>query len=194
MSYLDRILDPGTDRESWQVARRPVIGASDAANFAKLESVPRYILAKLRPDFAGNAYTRSGHEWEPRILDWFGVPQNTALIHAEDEKGFASTPDGIEQLPNGDLVLSQVKVFHDTIHTKISPAHRRQMWWEQYTVGASVTKYMWVELVDGVPRRLEPHIVLFERDDLEIQKLLRIARPVLNGVLAARAYEKELTA
>lgn len=192
-TWQDRILDDGTDRDRWLTAREPVLGASDAAGFAKRESVPLYVLAKLKHGrFTGNRYTEAGHEWEPRMLDWFGIPQNTCLVHAEDEPGFAATPDGVQITADGEVILAECKVIHDRIITGPTPAFLRQMWWAQYCFGATRTKFMWQELVDGVPRRLEPHIQVIDRDDREINKLLTIARPVLAGVRAAREFEKEL--
>lgn len=193
MSYLDRVLADSADRTNWN--RDSFIGASDAATFAREESIRKYVLAKLKDgQFRGNAYTEAGHRWEPEILDWFGIPHNTLTFHAEDEPGFAATPDGIEVLPSGELVLAEVKVIHGRVHTGPTPSHLRQIWWAQYVMGARRTKYLWRELVDGVPRRLEPHIQIIERDDAALSKLLRIARPVLAGVRAAREFERSLAA
>ncbi|MEN0084031.1 MAG: recombinase [Leifsonia sp.] len=193
MNHLDRVLADSADRAHWN--RDSFIGASDAANYAREESIQKYILAKLKDGrFQGNAYTEAGHRWEPEILDWFGVPHNTLTFHAEGERGFAATPDGIEVLPSGELVLAEVKVIHGRVHTGPTPAHLRQIWWAQYVLGARRTKYLWRELVDGVPRRLEPHIQIIERDDAALSKLLRIARPVLAGVRAAREFERSLAA
>ncbi len=193
MSYLDRVLADSANRANW--GRESFVGASDAASFAREESVDKYVLAKLRDgQFQGNAYTEAGHLWEPEILDWYGIPHNTLTFHAEDERGFAATPDGIEILPSGELVLAEVKVIHGRIHRGPTPAHLRQVWWAQFVLGAHRTKYLWRELVDGVPRRLEPHIVIIDRDDAAIAKLLRIARPVLAGVRAARDFERTLAA
>lgn len=195
MSWTDRILGDSADRESWQIARGEVLGASDVAGFAKLESADRYVLAKLKNGrFRGNRYTESGNDWEPRMLDWFGIPRNTLFVHAEGEPGYAATPDGVEVLPSGEIILAEAKAIHDRIITGPSPAFRRQMWWAQYCWGATRTKFIWQELVDGVPRRLEPHIQIIERDDAEISKLLRIAWPVLAGVRAAREFERSLAA
>lgn len=194
-AYLDRVLADSSDRENWlRVRADGVLGASDAANFAKAESVDLYAVAKLKSgQFRGNRYTESGNLWEPRMLAHFGIPQNTLLIHAEGEPGYAATPDGIEVVPStGEVILAECKAIHDRIIKGPSRAFLRQMWWAQYCVGATRTKFIWQELVDGVPRRLEPHIVIVDRDDAEIRKLLRIAGPVLHKVRLARAYESEM--
>lgn len=192
--FADRILADSADRPDWLVKRETVIGASDAAKYSKLESVPLYALAKLRPSWGGNRYTESGNEWEPRMLAHFGIPRNTLLVHALNEPGFAATPDGVEILPSGEVVLSEAKAKHNRVVAGPTPAERRQVWWAQYCWGAHRTKWIWQELMDGVPRRYEPHIIIIDRDDDEIDKMLRIARPVLDRVRIARAHMKELVA
>lgn len=193
MSYLDRFLVDSADRANW--GRENFIGASDAANFARVESIDKYVLAKLKDgQFQGNQFTEAGHQWEPEILDWFDIPHNTLTFYAEDERGFAATPDGIKTKTNGEIVLAEVKVIHGRVHRGPTPAHLRQIWWAQYVLGGHSTNYLWRELIDGVPRRLEPHIVMVDRDEAEIRKLLRIARPVLDGLRAAHEFERTLAA
>ncbi len=194
--YLDRVLADSADRATWLVGREDVIGASDAAGFAKPESVPLYVRAKLKSGrFTGNRYTESGNLWEPRMLDWFGVPQNTLLIHADGDRDSAATPDGIEVTRSGEVILAECKAIHGRIVKGPSLAFLRQMWWAQYCLGATRTKFIWQQLNDdGIPDRLEPHITIVDRDDREISKLLAIARPVLRGVREARAFMKEMEA
>jgi len=197
MSYLDRIVADSRDRATWLKLRQPMLGASDAASFAKLTSAGLYTLAKLKSgSFGGNAYTESGNVWEPRMLSWFGLTQNTLLIHAEDEPGFGATPDGIEVLPSGEIILSECKAFHDQIVTGPKPAFRRQMWWAQMVLGPDCrrTRFIWQELADGAPRRLEPHILILERDEEEITALRKIGVVVLDGIRRARDFKKELEA
>lgn len=121
-----RILDDGNDRESWLAARGPVIGASDAKMFAKLESVDKYLAAKIRPrTFFGNETTESGHRWEPMILAFLGVPENKALVHAPGNPGFACTPDGISD--DDPFTLAEAKTRHGVIKPNPDAGEWRQL-------------------------------------------------------------------
>lgn len=195
MSYLDRILGDSEDRESWLLAREDILGASDAAKFAKLASVPTYVAAKLRPStFTGNAYTESGNEWEPRLLAWAGIDRNSLLIHAEDESGFAATPDGLTVTPEG-IVLAEVKAKHNKIVYGPTPGELRQVAWQQHCVGPEVlyTDFVWAEIVNGDIRSLEPKSLrIYPADVADILTgVLAIATPVLARLRAARQFAKE---
>lgn len=195
MTWRDRILADGIDREEWLAARASRLGASDAAKWAKPESLPLYLRSKLTTDFGGNAYTLSGHAWEPRCLAWAGIPQNTALIHANGEPGFVATPDGIRERADGTVLLAECKARHNGKKWEPTPAERRQVAWAQYVIGpeAGETAFIAVQVDEnGDPLDLEPHIQLIPRDDLLIERLLVIARPLLAQLDAARAFEKEI--
>jgi hypothetical protein len=197
MSWTERIVADSTDRPNWLKLRQPMLGASDAAGFAKITSADLYTLAKLKSgSFKGNAYTESGNVWEPRMLSWFGLTQNTLLVHAEGEPSFGATPDGIEVLSSGEIILSECKAFHDQIVTKPKPTFLRQMWWAQMVFGPDCrrTRFIWQELADGAPRRLEPHILIIERDEEQIAALKKIGVIVLDGIRRARDFERELEA
>jgi len=200
MSYLDRILDDGTDRESWGRSRWPIIGASDAAKCAKASSVELYLRAKLRrDDFHGNEYTESGHRWEPMMLAWAGIPQNVALFHAPDEPGHGATPDGILVLPNGRLRLAECKAKHGRIVDGPSLAEWRQLAW-QFRVfpEADEIAFLWVELVDGRMRTDEPKQLIVPRDHPKITELTASVLPIATELLArlrvALEAQKELDA
>lgn len=187
MSYLDRIVADSVDRETWLAARPGIIGASDVAHYSKLESADKYVLAKLGSGkFTGNSWTESGNEWEPIMLGMLGIPRNTLLVHAEGNPQHAATPDGVEVLPDGEIVLTEAKAIHGRIIDGPTIAHLRQMWWAQYCWGARRSKFVWQEIQNGQPRRLEPHVVMVDRDDTQIDKLKIIADRVLEGIAAAR--------
>lgn len=198
MSYLERILaDKTLDEAAWAAARANVIGASDAADFARFESADRYTLAKLKAgSFRGNEFTRAGHIWEARMLDWAGIAPSGLLVHAADEPGFAATPDGIEVLPSGEIVLVECKAIHGRRLIRPGISFLRQMWWAQAVFGPEVrrTKFIWQEVVDGAPMRLEPHILIVDRDEDAITELHRIGREVLHRLRAAREFQEELAA
>jgi hypothetical protein len=189
MTYIDRIVADSADRADWMIKRQPLLGASDAAGFAKIQSVDLYALAKLKSgSFRGNSYTESGNTWEPRMLAHFGIPRNTLLIHSEDEPGFGATPDGIEITPSGEIILAEAKAKHGMVVTKPTPKERRQVAWAQMVFGPDCrrTKFIWQEIVDDAPRRLEPHIQIIDRDDEMIAGLRTIGFLVLDKVRRAR--------
>lgn len=192
MTYLDRVLADSDNRTAWLEARRDRITASDAATFAKPESLPLYLRAKLRDnDWAGNAYTAHGSTVEHGLLAYAGFPRNTLLIHAEGEDGFAATPDGIQVTPDGKVELAEAKTTNKPFRT-IPLRYRRQVWWAQYVVGAERTKFIWDEHRGFDPIALEPRWEWIDRDDDEIRKLLAIARPLLDELRKALAFAREL--
>ncbi len=193
MTYLDRVLADSRDRAAWLAARRSRITASTAAKLSKPESIYLYLAQMLRDgDWSGNSYTRHGNDLEPALLRWARIPQNTLLFHAEGEDRFAATPDGIEETASGELVLAQVKTTVKPFKT-IPLAYRRQVWWEQYVMGATRTKFIW-DLHDGSfdMTSLEPHVELIERDDAEIDRMLAIARPLHDLLTEALAFERDV--
>jgi hypothetical protein len=197
LSYLERILDGGTDRDHWlQTRAAGVLGASDACRYVNQKSIDKYVEAKLKVStFGGNEWTRSGHEWEPRLLGWAGIEQNTALIHAPGELGFAATPDGLSVTPEG-VVLGEAKAKHNKIVYGPTPAELRQVAWQQFCVGPEVlyTDFVWAEIVDGEMRSLEPKSLRIYPGDVAdlIPPMVHIATQVLARVRAARKFELEM--
>lgn len=198
MSYLDRILNDGKDRDSWLLARHPVIGASDAAKFSKLASVPLYLADKLKTNtFHGNASTESGHRWEPMMLAWAGIPQNLALIHSPEDVGFGSTPDGIKT--GSRLVMAECKAKHMKIVTGPTLGEWRQLAWQFITVPeAEETEFIWAEIVNDELRGNEPKNLTVKRGDPKIREvtdqIMPIARDLLPRLRAALQFEKEMNA
>jgi hypothetical protein len=197
MTYLDRILDDGTDRERW-LAARVGIGASDVAGYVNPLSIDKYVAAKLKSStFNGNAYTAAGHEWEPRLLAAVGIPQSTLLIHSPDEIGFAATPDGLKVTPEG-IILGEAKIKHNKIVSGPTPREFRQVAFQQFCVGPEVlyTEFVWGELVDGELRNgaIEPKRIRIYPVDVEhlLAPMIAIATPVLARVRAARQFALEL--
>lgn len=129
MTWRDRIVSDGEDREAWLASRSSFIGASDAKQFAKLASVDKYVAAKIRPrEFFGNETTESGHRWEPMILAYLGVPANKAFVHSVMNPRFACTPDGIS---GGDVpVLAECKARHEVIRPEPNAGEWRQLAWQ----------------------------------------------------------------
>lgn len=204
MTHLERVLDAGTDRDSWKAARFGVIGASDAKILAKPESVDLYLKSKLQRDvFTGNVFTDNGYRWEPIILGWAGYEHNTALFHAPDEVGFAATPDGIRTV-DGIVQLAEVKVKHVTLDKRTKGptlGEWRQLAW-QFRVFPEAHCIDWCwgdvdktgdgeDLIDDEPKLLRVY-----PDDPKIVQLQAhlepIAQDLLSRLRAALAFEREL--
>lgn len=200
MSHLERILSDGTDRDQWLQARHPVLGASDAAKFSKLESVPLYLAAKLSDGaFHGNHYTESGHRWEPMMLAWAGIPENKALIHAPGNRGFAATPDGISI---DETTGAECKAKHGKVVNGPSLGEWRQVAWQFLCLPEfERIEFIWVELIDGDIRaglNGEPKHLTIRRDHPKIldltAQILPIATDLLARLTAALEFERTLSA
>lgn len=204
MTWQNRIIVDGSDRDLWLGARRQVLGASDAAKLAKPSSVDLYLAAKLAPStFTGNAYTEQGHRWEPMMLAYAAIPQNVALIHSPDEPGFAATPDGLRVNADGRLTLAECKAKHGKVVAGPSTAEWRQLAWQFLVLPeADEIEFLWVELVKnardewdlraehrGIPRRLT-----VTRDHPKIvaatAQIVPIATDLLARLRVALTYER----
>lgn len=200
MGWRDRILNDGADRDAWLAARAGRIGASDAAGFAKPDSVDRYVLAKLKGStrtFTGNSYTESGNFWEPMLLAWAGVTPNKAFIHAPGHTDHGATPDGLTEHPDGTITLAEIKAKHGRIVTGPDPKEWRQMAWQLYCVPeAAGIVFVWGEIVNGELREGNPQRLDIDRDHPKIVAALDLILPIAAEVSTRLRYalqaEKEL--
>ena len=195
MSYRDRILDDGTDRERWLRRHGDLVTASTAATLAKPQSVDKYLLAKLRDgQFHGNHYTEQGHRWEPMMLAWAGITPNKALVHSPDEPGFAATPDGIGN------VLAECKVKHGRVVTGPTLGEFRQVAAQFLCLPEfGILHWLWMEVDQhGDPFHEEPKDLILHRGDPRIvaatAQVLPIAVDLLARLRAARQFEREIAA
>jgi len=208
---LGRGLADSRDRVAWAKARAPLMGASDVAKFAKIESWPLYMRAKLYDPFRGNGYTQHGNEREPHILAAFGLEQNFTLYRSAGNPLHGATPDALVLGGDGSLILAQVKTVLQKTKTLSSgqtitvppftnakgffhlpPEYLRQMQWEMYVMGADRSLFIYEEHVDGVPTGMEPQSQWVYRDQQEIDKLIIIADLVLAGMAAATEFKREM--
>lgn len=190
MDYLSRIVADSDDREAWLIARTQGITASNAANLTTEKSVDAIIKSKFYDSFMGNPATEWGIEREPILLEYAGFEQNTNLFHAEDNKRFMATPDGIKQ--DGDkLQLCQVKTTSKK-YDKIPLPHYRQVQWEMMVMGAESCLYVWEEHENFVPVDIEPKWLLIDRDEKTIEKLRNLAEVALKRLNKAKAFEEEI--
>jgi hypothetical protein len=183
--HRDRIVAHSTDRVAWIRARSRGVTATDAARLSSAASVRAVATEKLLgSSFGGNAYTDHGNAREPEIARWVrhehGIEPSTALFHAHGEKAHLATPDGVGEVA-GTLVLAEIKT---TAHywRSIPRSYLRQVWWQQYVLGAERTLFVWEQHVDFVPLHNEPRVQWVERDDNEIHALIGRANAVLEHV------------
>lgn len=181
------------DREAWAAARTRAIGASEAAKFSKIESVPLYVKGKMHNPFQGNMATGHGNQREEHILAAYHVRQNTLMFHAELNRRFVATPDGITIGADGRIILTQVKTTDHPFKT-IPLGYRRQCWWEQYVLGADRTLFVWEEHRNYQPVGMEPESCWIDRDDEELAKMLAIGGLVLSALDEYDEFTKELQA
>lgn len=204
MSWDQRILADGLDRDAWKAARFPVIGASDAKTLSKVESIPLYLAAKLKREvFTGNVFTENGYRFEPMFLGWAGYEHNVALFHAPDEVGFAATPDGIRSQP-GTLQLAECKVKHVDLKKRTKgptlPEWRQVAWQFRVFPEAHCIDWIWgdvdkntngEDLIDD-----EPRMIRLYPDDPQVIELTAQVEPIATDLLArlraSLAFEKEL--
>jgi hypothetical protein len=205
VTWKDRIVVDGLDRDAWLAARRNgIIGASDAAKFAKASSVDKYLAAKLTgTSFSGNAYTEQGHRWEPLMLAYAGIPQNLALIHSPAETGFAATPDGLRENPDGSVTLAECKAKHGKVVDGPNTGEWRQLAWQFEVVPeANTIEFLWVELVQNARGEWDlraahhgiPHHLVVTRDHPKIvaarELIVPIATDLLPRLRVALSYER----
>lgn len=175
-----RIIADSSDRVTWLRARARGITATDVAGLSGESSIARTADAKLGygPRFGGNAYTDHGRRREPEIAAWVaathGILPSSALFHAEIEKRHLATPDGICVDDAGHILLAEIKTTNKTWQT-IPRTYLRQIWWQQYVLGAERTLFVWEEHVDFQPVHDEPKSVWIDRDDKQVSRLVSLA-------------------
>lgn len=199
MSIADRVLADSADREAWLLKREGRIGASDAAKYAKAESVELYADSKVKPSaFTGNTTTRNGNRWEPMLLAWVGIPQNTLLIHHPDNEHFVATPDGLST--DGIVRLAEIKTKHNKVILKPTPSELRQVAWQLFVIPeAELVEWAWGEVVgEGEHWELRddsPKKITYRRSDQLIvdmqNQIVPIATAVLAGVRRRLALQEE---
>lgn len=188
--YLDRMVTDGSDRAAWFQARSLGITATDVAKLSTPRSIYTAALNKLiGSGFHGNAYTEYGKTREPIIADWmlqqFGIPASSALFHAAEDTRHLATPDGL-LWSNNAITLAEIKTTNKSWRT-IPRNYLRQIWWQQYVLGAERTLLIWEEHQDFIPQG-EPQARWVERDDTEIKRLLDLAAKLMAEIEARGGF------
>lgn len=186
----ERIVCSADDVDEWLRMRRAGITATDAARLATPASVNGVVNDKLSGgSFQGNAFTEFGRRREPVIAEWLrqrhGIGGCGLLIRAEADARHLATPDGLAEW-GSEVVLAEIKTTNKP-WSRIPRNYLRQVWWQQYVVGAERTLFVWERHDDFVVQDDEPSAVWIERDDAEIEKLVRLADIVLERLDELRA-------
>ncbi|CAN5243857.1 hypothetical protein BH11ACT3_BH11ACT3_06260 [soil metagenome] len=180
--FRERIVADAIDRVAWMRARSRGVTATDAAQLSGPNSVRAVALEKvLGSRFSGNAYTQHGTTREPHIARWansvYGMQASSKLFHADGNKLHMATPDGWRER-GSNLELCEIKTTTSEWRG-IPRAYLRQVWWQQYVLGAERTLVVWERHDNFVPVRADPECRWVDRDDNEIHRLVVLAEQVL---------------
>ncbi|WP_344754481.1 YqaJ viral recombinase family protein [Leifsonella bigeumensis] len=177
-----RIVARSTDRVAWLRARRRGVTATDVARLSSERALQAVAFEKVNgSSFTGNAYTDHGRAREPEIARWvrsvYGIDPSIDLYHAEHNDAHLATPDGI-RLREGAIELAEIKTTAKPWRS-IPRSYLRQVWWQQYVLGAERTLVVWEQHRDFVPVEAEPRVRWVDRDDNEIHQLIGLADRLL---------------
>lgn len=189
-SYQHRVVTDGSDRIAWLRARARGITATDVAKLSTPRSIDSAAWEKLNGSrFTGNAYTEHGKAREPEIAAWVlrehGIAPSRALFHAETDLRHLATPDGLVERQSGSLELAEIKTTNKEWRT-IPRHYLRQVWWQQYVLGAERTLVVWERHEDFVPVG-DPECRWIDRDENEIARLVGLAGQLIDTLIARTA-------
>ncbi len=188
--HRDRIVARASDRVAWLRARSRGITATDVARLSGAASVQAVAFEKINGSgFSGNAYTDHGRAREPEIARWverrYGIVSSDALFHAAGQTAHLATPDGLAISASGRLELAEIKTTKSPWRS-IPRSYLRQVWWQQYVLGAERTLLVWEQHDDFIPTNAEPECRWIDRDENQIHLLVQLADRVLGVVAAGR--------
>jgi hypothetical protein len=180
-----RVVADSGDRVAWLRARARGVTATDAAKLSSRTAVRSAAWEKLHGTggrrFGGSRFTDHGREREPVIADWarreHGILPSSLLFHAESDRRHLATPDGLVMRTNGALELCEIKTTAKAWRG-IPRGYLRQVWWQQYVLGAERTLVVWEHHEDFVPTG-EPECRWVDRDDDQIAILIGLAEELL---------------
>jgi hypothetical protein len=186
--HLARIVADASNRVAWLRARSRGVTATDVARLSSARAVASVAHDKLYgTGFGGNAFTDHGRAREPQIAAWvreaYGIEPSGALFHAAYDRRHLATPDGIGLAAGGSLELAEIKTTSKQ-WSRIPRSYLRQVWWQQYVLGAERTLVVWEQHVDFVPLDAEPRCQWVDRDDNEIEMLVRLADALIRELQA----------
>ncbi len=181
--HLTRIVAHSSDRVAWLRARSFGITATDVARLATDASLQAVAIEKLHGSgFGGNRYTDHGREREPEIARWVeaehGIVPSAHLFHAEGQRRHLATPDGVGLRADGRLELAEIKTTAKPWRS-VPRNYLRQIWWQQYVLGAERSLIVWEQHVDFVPVHDIPKWKWIDRDEAEIAALVARANDLI---------------
>ena len=181
-THTSRIVASSNNRAEWLKARIRGVTATDVARLSSARAVQVVAQEKLfGSSFTGNAYTDHGRAREPEIARWvrsvYGITPSIDLFHAEGNALHLATPDGIRVVDYG-IELAEIKTTSRAWQS-IPRSYLRQVWWQQYVLGAERTLVVWEQHNDFVPIEAEPRVKWVDRDDNEIHQLVGLADALL---------------
>ncbi|MEO7349241.1 MAG: recombinase [Terrimesophilobacter sp.] len=180
--HMARVVATSSDRVAWLKARMRGVTATDVARLSSERAVPTVAHEKIfGSSFTGNVYTDHGVAREPEIARWvrsvYGIIPSIDLFHAENNQRHLATPDGIRVIDNR-IELAEIKTTSRAWRS-IPRSYLRQVWWQQYVLGAERTLVVWEQHDDFVPIESEPRVKWVDRDDNEIHRLVGLADALL---------------
>lgn len=181
--HTDRIVADSTNRLAWLKARAKGVTSTDVARLSSARALRSLALEKFDGSgFGGSAFTRHGVEREPHIARWangvFGMNASTALFHSLGNRLHLATPDGM-RLQGATLELCEIKTTGKA-WASIPRSYLRQVWWQQYVLGAERTLVVWEQHDNFVPVDSEPRCRWVDRDENEIHALVTLADRLLD--------------
>jgi len=188
--HTDRIVADANDRMAWLKARARGVTATDVARLSGPKALRPLALEKLLgTGFGGNAFTAHGRLREPEIAHWarrvYGMQSSSALFHADGRPEHLATPDGLRErtLSNNSVALELCEIKTTNVAWRSIPRHYlRQVWWQQYVLGADRTLVVWEQHDAFVPVGAEPECRWVDRDDNEIHRLIGLADQLLEAM------------
>lgn len=167
-------------------ARSRGITATDVAKLSTPRSIETAAQTKLFGSrFGGNAYTDHGRAREPEIAAWvqqgYGILPSQALFHSATDLRHLATPDGVVQRESGAIELAEIKTTNKEWRT-IPRHYLRQVWWQQYVLGAERTLMVWERHENFVPVG-EPEFRWIDRDENEIARLVNMAGQLIDVLI-----------
>lgn len=181
-----RIVADSTDQVAWHRARKQGITATDVAKLSTPKSIVNAAHDKMHgTSFTGNSYTDHGRDREPVIAAWvlenYGIEPSTNLFRSLSHPRHLATPDGVGMAANGDLHLAEIKTTSKPWRS-IPRSYLRQVWWQQYVLGAERTLLVWEEHLHFVPVAAVPEFRWIERDEDQIAILVGLANTLIDNL------------
>lgn len=174
--------------QEWLEQRRRYITASEVSRLAHSSSAWDEIRAEKRGEkkFAGNAFTRWGHEREPRIIEKLNESFTDTPVEANDKlwvlegTRWAATPDAV-----GEACVVDAKTGSRDAFEKAFDKYIDQVIWQMLVCGKQFGWLVFEERVDDgdfgqfLPGEVEAHYIPYDEDRAE--ELMRIAHRFLEG-------------